>query len=87
MEDDQLELCNDDGFVFKRKRRRVDAPPPPPSEPDQEAAEKFRRERKKQTLLKLKSKYEKEILQWESFSNTLRSMQQLHTTPQKLTDP
>ncbi|KAG4911440.1 hypothetical protein AAZX31_19G002500 [Glycine max] len=87
MEDDQLELCNDDGFVFKRKRRRVDAPPPPPSEPDQEAAEKFRRERKKQTLLKLKSKYEKEILQWESFSNTLRSMQQLHTTPQQQPQP
>ncbi|XP_057447386.1 uncharacterized protein LOC130739170 [Lotus japonicus] len=72
-EDDQWELCNDDGFVYKRKRRRLHPPPPPP-EADQEA-EKRRKERKRQTLLKLKAKYEKEILQWESLSNTLRSMQ------------
>ncbi|KAK7271638.1 hypothetical protein RJT34_27704 [Clitoria ternatea] len=78
MEDDQWELCNDDGFVYKRKRRRLDALPPPPPEPesDQDFAEKRRRERKKHTLLKLKSQYEKEILQWESLSNTLRSMQE-----------
>ncbi|TKY50486.1 hypothetical protein E2542_SST27950 [Spatholobus suberectus] len=80
MEDDEWELCYDEGFVYKRKRRRTEAPAP--SEND---AEKRRRERKKQTLLKLKSKYEKEILQWESLSNTLRSMQQrttLHCHPQ-----
>ncbi|XP_027357981.1 uncharacterized protein LOC113867129 [Abrus precatorius] len=76
MEDEEWELCNDDGFVYKRKRRRIDALPPPPSEADEEAAEKRRRERKKQTLLKLKAKYEKEILQWESLSNTLTSIQQ-----------
>ncbi|RDX86420.1 hypothetical protein CR513_32250, partial [Mucuna pruriens] len=82
-DDDQWELCNDDGFVYKRKRRRIDAPPP--SSGEEEAAEKRRRDRKKQTLLKLKSKYESEILQWESLSNTLRAIQQrntLHSKPQ-----
>ncbi|KAK7365208.1 hypothetical protein VNO80_14083 [Phaseolus coccineus] len=78
MEDDhQWELCNDDGFVFKRKRRRTEAPPP--EEVDETAAENLRRERKKQTLLKLRSKYEKEILHWESLSNTLRALQQRTT--------
>ncbi|KAK7316483.1 hypothetical protein VNO77_35543 [Canavalia gladiata] len=90
MEDEEWELCNDDGFVYKRKRRRLDAPPPPPSEADEEAVEKRRRERKKQTLLKLKAKYESEILQWESLSNTLHSMQQhttLHPQPQHNQNP
>ncbi|XP_014508431.1 uncharacterized protein LOC106767979 [Vigna radiata var. radiata] len=85
MEDDhQWELCNDDGFIFKRKRRRIDAPPPP--EADESAAENLRRERKKQTLLKLKSKYEKEIFQWEALSNTLLALQQrtaLHSPQQQ----
>lgn len=75
LEDDEWELCYDDGFVYKRKRRRLNPPPPPPPEADREAAEKLRKERKKQTLLKLKAKYEKEIVQWENLSNTLRSMQ------------
>jgi len=75
MEDDQQwELCNDDGFVFKRKRRRTDAPPPDAA--DESAADNLRRERRKKTLVKLKSKYEKEILHWESLSNTLRALQQ-----------
>ncbi|KAG5027748.1 hypothetical protein GLYMA_05G002400v4 [Glycine max] len=78
MEDDPWELCNDDGFVFKRKRRRIHSPSPP-SVPDQEPADTLLRERKKQTLLKLKSKYEKEILLWETLLNTLRSMQQRTT--------
>ncbi|KAK7381441.1 hypothetical protein VNO78_34132 [Psophocarpus tetragonolobus] len=77
-DDDQWELCNDDGFVFKRKRRRIDAPPPS-SDTDQHAA---LRRRKKQTLLKLKSKYQNEILQWESLSNTLRSIQPRATLQQ-----
>ncbi|ESW22902.1 hypothetical protein PHAVU_004G004600 [Phaseolus vulgaris] len=89
MEDDhQWELCNDDGFVFKRKRRRID--PPPPDEEDETAADNLRRERKKKTLLKLRSKYEKEILHWESLSNTLRALQQrttLHSNHQQQQQP
>nr|XP_004489196.1 uncharacterized protein LOC101503015 [Cicer arietinum] len=74
-EDDEWELCYDDGFVYKRKRRRLNPPPPEPSsEPDQEAADKLRKQRKKRTLLKLKSKYQNEIVQWENLSNTLRSL-------------
>ncbi|MED6182678.1 hypothetical protein PIB30_030878 [Stylosanthes scabra] len=78
-EDDEWELCNDDGFVYKRKRRRID---PSPAAADNAAAaalaaenENRRRERKKKTLLKLKTKYENEIRQWDTLSNTLRAMQ------------
>ncbi|PNX75048.1 hypothetical protein L195_g032038 [Trifolium pratense] len=78
-EDDDWELCYDDGFVYKRKRRRLNPPEPVnSSEPDSEI---LRKERKKHTLLKLKSKYEKEILQWENLSNTLRSLQ-ISSSPQ-----
>ncbi|GAU45827.1 hypothetical protein TSUD_115150 [Trifolium subterraneum] len=60
-EDDDWEICYDDGFVYKRKRRRLNPPEPvTSSEPD---SEKLRKERKKQTLLKLKSKYENEIVE------------------------
>ncbi|MED6208060.1 hypothetical protein PIB30_041450 [Stylosanthes scabra] len=78
-EDDEWELCNDDGFVYKRKRRRID---PSPAATDNAAAaalaaenENRRRERKKRTLLKLRTKYENEIREWDTLSNTLRAMQ------------
>lgn len=75
-EDDEWELCYDDGFVYKRrKRRRLNSPEPSSTAPDQNALEKLRKERKKTTLLKLKSKYEKEIVQWEHLSNTLSALQ------------
>ncbi|XP_019438710.1 PREDICTED: uncharacterized protein LOC109344390 isoform X2 [Lupinus angustifolius] len=77
------ELRNDDGFVYKLKKRRIDpsASHPPPSTDAGEAAaaekdaELRRRERKKRTLLKLKVKYESEILHWDNLSNTLCAMQ------------
>ncbi|KAL1356362.1 hypothetical protein HN51_008381 [Arachis hypogaea] len=77
-EDDEWELCNDDGFVYKRKRRRID--PSSTAVENAEAAaaaenENRRRERKKRTLLKLKTKYENEIREWDTLSNTLRAMQ------------
>ncbi|XP_062105627.1 uncharacterized protein LOC133817204 [Humulus lupulus] len=81
-EDDEWELCNDDGFVYKR-RRRCDldplggaVPAQPESGPDPEAEEMGRRERKRKTLLKLKAQYQREIEQWEYLSNTLRSMEE-----------
>lgn len=77
--EDEWELCNDDGFVYKRKKRRVDDLQPPPSAPplpDPEAEEKTRRERKRKALLNLKARYQKEIDHWEHFSNALRAMQE-----------
>ncbi|GAV78698.1 hypothetical protein CFOL_v3_22163, partial [Cephalotus follicularis] len=75
---DEWELCNDDGFVYKRKKRRLSDPhPPAPSAPskDPQAEEINRRERKRKTLLKLKQEYAREIHQWELLSNNLRVMQ------------
>jgi len=74
-EDDEWELCYDDGFVYKRRKRRRLNSPEPSTAPDQNALEKLRKERKKNTLLKLKSKYEKEIVHWEHLSNTLSALQ------------
>lgn len=74
-EDDEWELCYDDGFVYKRRKRRRLNSPEPSTAPDQNALEKLRKERKKTTLLKLKSKYEKEIVQWQHLSNTLSALQ------------
>ncbi|KAK7260658.1 hypothetical protein RIF29_26897 [Crotalaria pallida] len=79
--DDDWELRNDDGFVYKLKKRRIDPSEsqPPPSTDAGAAAEEYagarRRERKKRTLLKLKAKYESEIRQWDNLSNRLRAMQ------------
>lgn len=72
---DEWELCNDDGFIHKRKKRRLDDPPPVQG-PDPEAEERQRRERRRKVLLKLKERYQKEIDQWEFLSNTLRAMQE-----------
>ncbi|CAI8594571.1 unnamed protein product [Vicia faba] len=75
LEDEEWELCCNDGLVYKRKRRRFNPPPESSTGSEDKRLEKLRKERKKQTLLKLKSKLEKEIVQWEHLSNTLRSLQ------------
>lgn len=76
--EDDWELCNDDGFVYKRKKRRLDALPvaPAPPLPDPQAEEDHRRERKKRALIKIKEKYQREIDHWEHLSNTLRAMEE-----------
>lgn len=78
--DDEWELRNDDGFVYKLKKRRLNpsvSQRPPSTDADEAAeAELRRRERKKRTLLKLKAKYQGEILQWDTLSNSLRAMQE-----------
>ncbi|KAL3526103.1 hypothetical protein ACH5RR_014475 [Cinchona calisaya] len=77
-DDDDWELINDDGFVYKRKKRpgvecaSVSALPLP----DPAVEEKNRRERKKRALLKLKDAYQQEIDQWVHLSNTFKEMQQ-----------
>ncbi|XAR58232.1 hypothetical protein NMG60_11026646 [Bertholletia excelsa] len=78
-DEDEWELVNDDGFVYKRKKRpRLDpsvtavAPRPP----DPAAEERSRRERKRRALVKLREKYQKEIEQWEHLSNMLKAWQE-----------
>lgn len=75
--EEDWELVNDDGFVYKRlKRPRLDstsASAVPPPDPAAEA--KARTERKKKVLLKLKTKYQQEIHHWEHLSNTLKALQ------------
>nr|VDD27961.1 unnamed protein product [Brassica oleracea] len=73
-EDEEWELCNDDGFVFKREKRSRISDPGETSNPanpelDPAAEERNRRMRKKRTLAKLRSKYRSEIQQWEALSN------------------
>ncbi|XP_074377929.1 uncharacterized protein LOC141719448 [Apium graveolens] len=75
-EEDEGELINDDGFVYKRnKRPRLDitaatsAPPPDPLVEDNN-----RKIRRRNALLKLKEKYQAELSRWELLSNTLRDL-------------
>lgn len=75
-EDDEWELINDDGFVYKRKKRsRLDitattsAPPPDPL-----VEENNRKIRRRNALLKLKDKYQAELFRWELLSNTLTDL-------------
>jgi hypothetical protein len=79
--DEEWELYNDDGFVYKRKKRRLDpaaaaADAAAQTNVDLQAEERSRRERKRRTLLKLKAQYQREIDQWELLSNMLRSMEE-----------
>lgn len=71
---------DDDGFTYKiLKRQRLTDPSAavsqlPFTDPKVEARQ--RRERKRNTLLKLKNQYQNEIHKWEVLSNTLRSMEE-----------
>ncbi|MCD7453166.1 hypothetical protein HAX54_019909 [Datura stramonium] len=75
---DELELVNEDGFVYKRRKRsQLDSTASAaPQLPDPAVEEKNRLQRKKRALMKIKERYQKEIQQWETFSNTLKEMQQ-----------
>ncbi|XVF24977.1 hypothetical protein REPUB_Repub13aG0173700 [Reevesia pubescens] len=70
------ELCNDDGFIYKREKRHrvLTEPAPLPGDPEEE--EKRRREWKRKNLLRVKEKYRKEIEEWKVLSNTLKAMQE-----------
>ncbi|KAJ4877875.1 Uncharacterized protein Rs2_42893 [Raphanus sativus] len=78
--DEDWELCNEDGFVYKRIRRISD-PGETTSNPvdpglDPAAEERNRRKRQKRTLVKLRSKYQREIQQWEILSNSFDAMRE-----------
>lgn len=73
---------DDDGFTYKiLKRQRLSDPAAIAADSqrhstDPKAQEKHRRQRKRNTLLKLKTQYQKEIDQWELLSNNLRTTQE-----------
>lgn len=73
--EDEWEVVNDDGFVYKRRKRKHNAPPPPPPSISTDTTttndEQYLRQRrllKKAALLNLKAKYVQEITEWESLS-------------------
>ncbi|KAH9314112.1 hypothetical protein KI387_022739, partial [Taxus chinensis] len=75
--EDEWEVVNDDGFVYKRKKRKHDSPPPIPIKAtafkhNDDQYIKQRRQTKKEALLNLKEKYVKEIRDWESLSQMLQ---------------
>ncbi|KAJ4973733.1 hypothetical protein NE237_006907 [Protea cynaroides] len=78
-EEEEWELCNDDGFVYRRKKRRQDlngaiaATEPPATDP--EADQRQLKERRKMALLKLKDQYQREIDQWQRLSDSLQAME------------
>lgn len=79
--DGEWELCNDDGFVYKRRKRddisdAGETWKPPDPELDPVVEERNRRIKKKRIMLKLKRKYQREIDQWEILSNSLNAMQE-----------
>ncbi|KAK8966006.1 hypothetical protein KSP40_PGU019628 [Platanthera guangdongensis] len=69
-DDDEWEVCNDDGFIYKRRRRP--ALPEGPSPTDIEAElQQQKRARKWRCLRAIRDKYQREIDQWEGFSASL----------------
>ncbi|XP_068646200.1 uncharacterized protein [Aristolochia californica] len=78
--EDEWEVCDDDGFVFKRRKRQRTEYLPQPSrsaavdEPAEAELKRRRLQRKKRTLLKLRRKYGEEIRQWEELSAKLKQM-------------
>ncbi|KAK4272125.1 hypothetical protein QN277_020719 [Acacia crassicarpa] len=82
-EDEDWELYNDDGFVVKRKKRRLEPPAtvpylssPTDADQFQDAAKQQRIERKRNILLKLKTRYLTEIHHWDFLSATLRALEE-----------
>ncbi|CAN6447804.1 unnamed protein product [Victoria cruziana] len=73
----EWEVCNDHGFVYKRRKRDPSAgthtvvPPAPSAYPGEES--RLRKELRKKALLQLKDKYGKEIEQWEQLEQILRT--------------
>ncbi|XP_055803189.1 uncharacterized protein LOC129872285 [Solanum dulcamara] len=76
--EEELELVNEDGFVYKR-RKKFQLDPTTSAAPklkDPAIEEKNRLQRKKTALIKIKDRYQNEINQWELLSTTLTEMQQ-----------
>ncbi|XP_072978940.1 uncharacterized protein [Typha angustifolia] len=84
LDDDDWEICNDEGFIYKRRRRRdpaAEVRPPSPAPGDAEADIRRRqRSRRRRCLLSLRDKYMRELEQWESLSSALLRLTTTTTT-------
>uniref|UniRef100_A0A0A9DCE6 Uncharacterized protein n=1 Tax=Arundo donax TaxID=35708 RepID=A0A0A9DCE6_ARUDO len=71
-DDEEFEICNDDGFVYKRARGLYPDVAPSSTEaaagPDPEAA---RRRRRRRALLRLRDKRLRELSSWEALASNL----------------
>lgn len=69
--ENEWEVVNDDGFVYKRQKSKYSAPAPFPSNTTANNDDQYLKQRrllKKAGLLNLKSRYALEIKEWESLS-------------------
>lgn len=74
--EEEWELCNDDGFVYKRRKRHHHSQFSSAPDPHNESELLLqRRARKKEVLKKLRERYQREIQQWEGLSTVLQQMQ------------
>ncbi|ESQ46928.1 hypothetical protein EUTSA_v10027961mg [Eutrema salsugineum] len=79
---EEWELCNEDGFIYNRMKcvgeetAAGETSNPPDLEVDPAEEERNRRKRKRETLVKLKRKYQREIDRWEILSNNLCALQE-----------
>lgn len=72
MEGEEWELCNDDGFIFKRRKRRQpeEVPQETPAEPEGEPR-RNQLARRKISLLAVRERYRKEIEKLEGLAVSL----------------
>ncbi|KAG0492784.1 hypothetical protein HPP92_006182 [Vanilla planifolia] len=71
LDGNEWEVCNDDGFIYKRRRRRRPLPEEAPQTDPTEELKRQQRSRKKRCLLAIREKYQREIEQWEELSAAL----------------
>ncbi|KAI4389116.1 hypothetical protein MLD38_001378 [Melastoma candidum] len=71
--EEEWEVCNDGGFIYKRRRRLLPPPPSPvlhhPSE-----VEAHGRTRRSVALAKIRDRYSQEVALWEHIADACRSM-------------
>ncbi|RWW34816.1 hypothetical protein BHE74_00054506 [Ensete ventricosum] len=73
--DDEWEICNDNGFVYKRRRRLIRpgeaAEGPSTAEDPEVELRRHRRARRRSCLIGLRDRYRQELEQWDLLSSAL----------------
>lgn len=74
--EEDTEICNDDGMVYKRKKRlRTSAPSSPFSVAEEENLDREKRVRRKATLGRILKKRRFELEQWERFLPVIEDLE------------
>ncbi|KAI4320491.1 hypothetical protein MLD38_033968 [Melastoma candidum] len=71
--EEEWEVCNDGGFIFKRRRRLL-PPPPSPLLHRLSEVEAHGRSRRSIALSKIRDRYRQEVALWEHIGDACRSM-------------